>query len=101
LDVPAEGAERWLVRSLARSILITRLDHAVGASIRTTLDSYAAVLRRWALGVLDDIRVQWTAATDAVRAEIDRRLGHTEIQTVVDAEVRNDLDRIAASTVRS
>jgi hypothetical protein len=100
LQVPPEGAERWLGRSLAQSVLIKRLEHAAGASVQTTLDSYAAVLRRWALDVLEEIRTQWAAATDSVRAEIDRRLGHAQSRGFEDAEIRQDLGRLTPSTVQ-
>lgn len=99
--VPAEGAERLLGRAVARSILVRRIDHAVGESLRSTLDSYAAVLRRWALDVLNDIRVQWAAATDAVRADIDRRMGHAQLQPADEQEIRKDLDRLTVSAIRS
>ena len=51
LVVPTEGAERLFGRGIVRSVVGKRLQRAVGDAVRTTLDSYAAVLRRWALDV--------------------------------------------------
>ena len=97
--VPAQGAERILGRGMARSIVARRLDHAAGDAIRSTLDSYAAVLRRWALDRLDVIRAQWTAATDGVRADIDRRMGHAQERTIDRTGIRTDLDRVSVSAL--
>jgi len=36
-------------------------EHAVGDAVTSTLESYAAVLRRWALDNLDEIRKEWAA----------------------------------------
>lgn len=100
LVVPHTGAERLLGRGLARSIVAKRLDGAVGDALRATLDSYAAVLRRWSLDMLDEVRVQWTAATDAVRADIDRRMGHAQDPTVVPVEIQKDLERLTVMALR-
>ena len=100
LVVPADGLERLLGHGLARSLLTRRLEQAVGAVVETTLDSYAAVLRRWALDRLDDIRIEWTAATDALRADLDRRLGHSEPTPVDRGEIDKDLQRLALTDAR-
>jgi hypothetical protein len=94
LSVPTEGAERLLGHGLARSIVTKRLEQSVGRDVNTTLDSYAAVLRRWALDHLDVIRVEWTATTDALRADIDRRLGHAQTVPGDPADVEQDLQRL-------
>lgn len=98
--VPGKGAERVFGRGMARSITARRLDHAVGGAIRSTLDSYAAVLRRWALDTLDEIRLQWAATTDAVRADVDRRMGYTQAHTIDQSEIRRDVDRLTVSALR-
>ena len=100
LAVPNGGAERILGRGAARSLLARRLDHAVGDAVRSTLDSYGAVLRRWALDVLGDIRLQWAATTDAIRADLDWRLGHAEERSIDRDELRRDLERLAVSALR-
>lgn len=95
IQVPGRRGEHILGRRLARAILTSRLERAVGATIRSTLEGYAAVLGRWALNRLEDIRTEWTAATDPLRADMDRRLGHAA-QVSVDAEaVRQDLQRLS------
>ncbi len=100
IEVPALGAERMLGHGLARAIVAKRLEHAVGDALRSTLDSYAAVLRRWALNKLDEIRVEWAATTDALRADIDRQLGHTERALVSAQDIEKDLQRLAVTAVR-
>jgi hypothetical protein len=94
--VPLEGAERLLGHGLARAIVAKRLERAVGDVVRSSLDSYAAVLRRWGLDCLDEIRIEWTASTDAVRADIDRRLGHSGATPIDRKEVEADLRRLSA-----
>jgi tRNA U34 5-carboxymethylaminomethyl modifying GTPase MnmE/TrmE len=100
LEVPPEGLERLLGHGLARSLLTKRLEQAVGDAVRTTLDSYSAVLRRWALDRLDDVRNEWTAATDALRADLDRRLGHSERTPVDLVQIEKDLQRVALTNAR-
>jgi GTP-binding protein EngB required for normal cell division len=100
IAVPLQGAERLLGRGLARAIAATRLEHAVGAVVRSSLDSYAAVLRRWALDYLDEIRMEWTARTDALRADIDRRLGHSQATSIDRKEVESDLQRLSVMAGR-
>lgn len=96
LQVPGQGMERFFGRRLARAVVTNRLERAAGGVIRSTLESYAAVLRRWALNRLEDIRTEWTAATDALRADVDRRLGHGD-HAAIDADaVREDLQRLSA-----
>jgi len=68
--------------------------------MRSALDNYAAVLRRWALDRLDDIRTEWTAMTDALRADIDRRLGHSQATTIDRGEIEQDLQRLALTHAR-
>jgi GTP-binding protein EngB required for normal cell division len=97
IEVPAQGAERILGHGLARSIVAKRLEHAVGEAVKSTLDSYAAVLRRWALNNLDEIRLEWAATTDALRADIDRQLGHTQRASVSPQELQSDLQRLAVT----
>jgi GTP-binding protein EngB required for normal cell division len=100
IKVPAQGVERVLGHSLARSIIAKRLDRTVGDAVRSTLESHAAVLRRWALNSLEEIRIEWMATTDALHADIDRRLGHAA-RTSVDAdEIHKDLRRLAVLAVR-
>jgi hypothetical protein len=98
--VPLEGKERLLGHGFARAIVAKRLERAVGGVVRSSLDAYAAVLRRWALDSLDEIRVEWTARTDALRADIDRRLGHSEATAVDRKEVESDLRRLSAMAGR-
>jgi GTP-binding protein EngB required for normal cell division len=100
LVVPGEGAERVLGRGLAQSMLARRLDRAVGDAVRSALDGYGAVLRRWALDVLGEVRVQWSATTDALRADLDRQLGHGRDRPVDPDELRRDLNRLALSAIR-
>lgn len=100
LRVPGPGFERMLGRRAARAIVASRLERAVGGAIRSTLDSYAAVLRRWALNRLEDIRTDWTAATDALRADVDRRLWPPGEIPLDSASVRQDLERLSAAAVR-
>jgi GTP-binding protein EngB required for normal cell division len=100
ITVPLEGAERLLGRGLARAIAVKRLEHAVGDVVRSSLDSYAAVLRRWALDCLDEIRMEWTARTDALRADLDRRLGHAQARPIDRAEVESDLQRLSVMAGR-
>lgn len=97
LRVPAEGMERVLGHGIARSIIAKRLEHAVGDAIKTTLESYASVLRRWALENVDDIRVEWSATTDALRAHLDRELGHGQGVSHPD-DIEHDLRRLAVAT---
>jgi GTP-binding protein EngB required for normal cell division len=99
MRVPALGAERILGHALARSIVAKRLEHAVGDAVRSTLDSYAAVLRRWALNSLDEIRVEWAATTDALRADLDRQLGHAQRGSVSAQDILRDLQRLAVTAV--
>ena len=98
--VPLEGAERLFGHGLARAIAGRRLEHAVGDIVRSSLDSYAAVLRRWALDSLDEIRVEWTARTDALRADIDRRLGHSQATSIDHKELESDLQRLSVMAGR-
>jgi hypothetical protein len=100
IDIPSQGVERLLGHGLARSIVAKRLEHAVGDAIRSTLESYAAVLRRWALDNLQEIRVTWAATTDALRADIDRQLGHRQSAAVSPDEIQQDLQRLAVTPVR-
>lgn len=100
LAVPSEGAERLFGRGLARSVVGKRLEHAVGEAVRTTLESYAAVLRRWALDALEQIRSQWTATTDGIRADLDRRMGHAPDGPAVSRDIQRDLERLAVSALR-
>jgi hypothetical protein len=100
IEVAALGAERMLGHGLARAIVAKRLEHAVGDALRSTLDSYAAVLRRWALNKLDEVRVEWAATTDALRADIDRQLGHTERASASAQDIEKDLQRLAVTAVR-
>ena len=95
-----EGAERLFGRGLARSVVLKRLERRVGDAVRTTLESYAAVLRRWALDALEDIRSQWTATTDGARAELDRRMGHAQNRPIDARDLQRDLDRLAVSALR-
>lgn len=97
IDAPGLGLERMLGRRLARGIVTRRLGRAAGAAIRSTLESYAAVLRRWALDHLDDIRAEWTAATDALRADVERRLGHAAAASIDRDAIRTDLERLSAA----
>lgn len=96
LEVPGLGLERMLGRRLARAIVARRLQRIAGPAIRSMLESYAAVLRRWALDNLDEIRAGWTAATDALRADVERRLGHAAPSIDRDA-IRRDLERLSAA----
>jgi len=95
IEVPARGVERMLGQSVARSIVATRLEHAVGDAVRSTLEGYAAVVRRWALDNLDEIRLEWAATTDALRADIDRQQGHGQQAPVGPDELRQDLQRLS------
>jgi hypothetical protein len=99
ISVPAQGAERLLGHGLARSIIARRLEQAVGKAVRSTLDSYAAVLRRWALNNLDQIRMEWAATTDALRADLDRQLGHAQRGSVSAQDIQRDLQRLAVTAV--
>lgn len=100
IGVPRQGVERVLGHRLARAILAKRLDQTVGGVVRSTLDGYAAVLRRWALNRLEEIRAAWTATTDALRADIDRRLGHAPPTSVSGDAISQDLARLASLAVR-
>lgn len=100
IRVPPQGVERVLGHRLARSILAKRLDQAVGDVVRSTLEGYAAVLRRWALNRLEEIRAAWMATTGALRADIDRRLGHAPPTSVSGDAIRQDLERLAVLAVR-
>ena len=100
LVVPTEGAERLFGRGVMRSVVGKRLERAVGDAVRTTLESYAAVLRRWALDVLQDIRSQWTATTDAIRGDLDRRMGHAQNGSFDSRDIERDLERLAVSALR-
>jgi hypothetical protein len=100
LSVPSEGVERLFGRGLARSIVGKRLEHAVGDVVRTTLESYAAVLRRWALDALKQIRSQWTATTDGIRSDLDRRMGHAQDGPPDSRAIQRDLERLAVSALR-
>jgi hypothetical protein len=95
IEVPGPGAECILGRRLARAIVARRLERVAGPSIRSALESYAAVLRRWALDALEDIRNEWTAATGGLRAEVERRLGHAARSPVDRDAIRKDLERIS------
>lgn len=94
LNVPPEGIERIFGHGVARSIVTRRLEHAVGDAVRSTLESYASVLRRWALENLNDIRVAWASTTDALRAHLDRELGHNQDGSVGTNDVEDDLRRL-------
>jgi GTP-binding protein EngB required for normal cell division len=100
IRVPSQGAERVLGHAVARSITVKRLERAVGPAIRSTLQDYAAVLRRWGLDSLNQIRAEWAATTDAVRADLDRQLGHGRAVTIGPEEVARDLERLSAVVVR-
>lgn len=100
LAVPSEGAERLFGRGLARSVVGKRLEHSVGDAVRTTLESYAAVLRRWALDALEQIRTQWTATTDSIRSDLDRRMGHAQDGPVDSRDIERDLERLTVSALR-
>jgi GTP-binding protein EngB required for normal cell division len=96
LTVPSEGVERILGGSVARSIVVKRLEHAVGEPLQATLDSYASVLRRWALDSLADVRAGWAATTDALRAHLDRAAGHGQEAAAPARDVERDLHRLGA-----
>lgn len=100
IKVPAQGIERILGRGLSHSIVAKRLEHAVGEAVRSTLESYAAVLRRWALNNLEAIRVEWAAMTDALRADLDRQLGHAQLASVHAQDIQHDLQRLAVTALR-
>jgi GTP-binding protein EngB required for normal cell division len=100
LSVPAEGAERLFGRGLAQSVVLKRLERHVGDAVRATLESYAAVLRRWALDALEAIRSQWTATTDGARADLDRRMGHAQNRPIDSRDLQRDLERLAVSALR-
>ncbi|HUK37124.1 MAG TPA: dynamin family protein [Vicinamibacterales bacterium] len=100
IRVPSQGAERVLGHAVARSITVKRLEHAVGPALRSTLQDYAAVLRRWGLDSLNQIRAEWAATTDAVRADLDRQLGHGRAFEIGPEEVARDLERLSAVVVR-
>jgi len=100
IRVPSQGAERVLGHAVARSITVKRLEHAVGPAVRSTLQDYAAVLRRWGLDSLNQIRAEWAATTDAVRADLDRQLGHGRASAIGREEVARDLERLSAVVVR-
>jgi GTP-binding protein EngB required for normal cell division len=95
LEVPDRGVERILGPRLARAIVARRVERAAGGAIRSALESYAAVLRRWALDAIDAIRAEWTAATDALRADLDRRLGHGASAPIDPDVIRRDLERLS------
>jgi hypothetical protein len=94
LTVPREGAERMLGHGLARLIVARRLERTVGDAVEKTLESYASVLRRWALENLNDIRGEWSATTDALRARLDRELGHSQEDVASADEIAGDLRRL-------
>ena len=100
MRVPAQGVERVLGHRVARSIISKRLENAVGSVVRSTIEDYAAVLRRWGLNNLNEIRAEWAATTDALRANLDRQLGHAQSASVSPQELQHDLQRIAAAAVR-
>ena len=100
IRVPSQGAERVLGHTVARSITVKRLERAVGPAIRSTLQDYAAVLRRWGLDSLNQIRAEWAATTDAVRADLDRQLGHGRAVAIGPEELARDLERLSAVVVR-
>ena len=100
LTVPSEGVERMLGHGLAKTIVAGRLERAVGSTVQNALDSYAAVLRRWTLDVLRRIREDWTAATDPVRAGIDRQLGHAGTPHVHREEIDRDLEQLTVMVKR-
>jgi hypothetical protein len=100
IRVPAEGAERIFGHALARSFVTRRLEHAVGGALKSTMEDYGAVLRRWALNHLNDIRAEWAATTDALRAEIDRQHGHASTARVSVEEVQRDLQQLMLAGVR-
>jgi hypothetical protein len=100
LAVPSEGPERLFGRGLARSVVGKRLEHAVGDAFRTTLESYAAVLHRWALDALEQIRTQWTATTDSIRSDLDRRMGHAQDGPTDSRDIQHDLERLSVSALR-
>ena len=97
LAVPGEGLERILGRGVTKGVVAKRLQQSVGAVVQATLESYAAVLRRWAMDALGHIRSEWTAATDGVRAELDRRMGHGANRSFQADEIRRDLERVTLS----
>jgi hypothetical protein len=100
ISVPTEGLERLFGRGVTRAVVANRLERTVGDRVRMTLEAYAAVLRRWALNALDEIRSQWTAATDAVRADLDRRMGHSQPTPIKAADIQRDLERLSVSALR-
>jgi GTP-binding protein EngB required for normal cell division len=99
IRVPAQGAERMLGHTLARTVVAKRLEHAAGTAIQSTLQDYAAVLRRWGLNNLSQIRAEWAATTDALRADLDRQLGHGPAVSATAEEVQQDLQRLAVAAV--
>ena len=94
ITVPGQGAEWILGRGIARSVIANRLERRIGKVVQNTLESYAAVLRRWARGHLEDIRTDWNASTDAFRADLDHQLGYVPRTDIDPAEVRRDLERL-------
>lgn len=96
IQVPGQALERILGRRLASAILANRIERAVGGVVRSRLESYAAVLRRWALNRLEDIRTEWMATTDGLRADVERRLGHAAHASIDADALREDLRRLSA-----
>jgi hypothetical protein len=88
------GAERVLGKAATRAVLSRKLEQAAGAAVRASVESYASVLRRWALDRLERIRREWASAADVLRAAVDRSLGHAERPPVNRDELARDLQRL-------
>jgi GTP-binding protein EngB required for normal cell division len=90
---------------LKRKILHRRLKREETPRVTAALQNYSAALRYWALSQLQVVREQWAANSDALRAELDRRLGHVsgeEIdRTEVEADLINLVPKAAVSAMRA
>jgi GTP-binding protein EngB required for normal cell division len=79
---------------LRRIILIRRFKRVHTPLVTAALRNYSTALRHWALSRLQVVREQWAAESEALRAELDRRLGHVSGEQIDRAEVEVDLSNL-------
>ena len=100
LHVPTRSLERLLGHGLARPILTTRLKHAVGSSVRSTLENYAAGLRRWAFDHLSEIRMEWASVTDPLDAYLGGQAGPDQGPSADTRDIEEDLYELRTTRTR-
>lgn len=101
LDVSVSTLNRMFGASAVISAIQRKIEKQIGVQVRGALETYAALFRSWANGIVAQIQHRFDAYASAYRAQIDRSLGGPEVSSEEAAGILRDLEMLGAGRANS